>query len=119
MSDFRKLAVWQKSMELVSKVYPYIKKLPAEERFCLGQQLRNCSVSIPSNIAEGHGRESTKEFIHHLNFSRGSTAELETQLLICVMLDYLKENDLKEIFDSIHLVDAMLNKLIASLKKRL
>lgn len=58
MSEYKKLVVWQKSMELVALVYPYINQLPAEERFCLCSQMRNCSVSIPSNIAEGQARGS-------------------------------------------------------------
>ena len=119
MSDFTKLEVWQKAMKMVVNVYNIINNLPPEERFCLGQQMRNCSVSVPSNIAEGHSRNSTKEFIHHLNFSRGSAAELQTQLMLCEMLGYVKQVDVDDLLFEIQVVDRMMNKLIDSLKKRL
>ena len=119
MSEFKNLIVWQKSMDMVVKIYPKINMLPKEERFCLGQQMRNSAVSVPSNIAEGQARNSIKEFIHHLNFSKGSAAELETQLLVCERLGYLEKDDINDVIEQLHLIDAMINKLIFSLKKQL
>lgn len=119
MSEYQKLEVWKKSMGVVVKTYSIIKILPSEERFCIGAQMRNSSVSIPSNIAEGQARNSTKEFIHHLSFSKGSAAELETQLLLCEMLGFVSKYDIEDIINELHLIDSMLNKLIKSLKNKL
>ena len=119
MGEYQRLEVWHKSMQLVSKSYLLINNLPSEEKYCLGNQMRNCAVSIPSNIAEGQARNSIKEFIHHLSFSGGSVAELETQLLICELLGYFKKEEISSIINELHLIDAMLNKLIKALKKKL
>ena len=88
MSNYKDLQVWQKSIELVLDVYRLVKELPPEERYALGDQMRRSAVSIPSNIAEGHARESTKEFRHFLRIASGSLAELGTQLVICQQLNY-------------------------------
>ncbi len=80
------LSVWKKSMELAEEVYSLSNQLPREEQFGLISQLRRCSVSIPSNIAEGVSRHSDKEFLRFLNIAKGSLAELETQLLLCARL---------------------------------
>ena len=89
IKDFKDLIVWQKAMVLVAEVYQLVKKLPQEEHFALSDQIRRAAISIPSNIAEGQGRNSTKEFIRFLAIAKGSKAELETQLLLCVRINYL------------------------------
>ena len=89
MASYRELIVWQRSMELVEEVYRISKKLPKEEIYSLSDQLRRAAVSIPSNIAEGQGRNSFKEFSRFIMIAQGSRAELETQLEICVRLGYL------------------------------
>jgi four helix bundle protein len=81
--NFRKLEVWNKSMLIVKKVYKMTSKLPDSERFGLQSQLNRCAVSIPSNIAEGSGRSSNKDFIRFLKHSISSSYELETQLILC------------------------------------
>ena len=83
-----KLEAWKFSMELVKAVYQMTATFPAEERYGLSQQMRRAAVSIPSNIAEGAGRNSTKEFLNFIGISRGSLAELETQLQLAVMLGF-------------------------------
>ena len=80
---YRKLAEWQKSMDLVDEVYRLIKLLPADERFGLCSQLSRAAVSIPSNIAEGYGRKHRGDYVRHLSIARGSLMEVETQLIIC------------------------------------
>ncbi len=80
--DFKELIVWQKSMDLVVMVYEITALLPAKERYGLESQLRRAAVSIPSNIAEGQKRNSTKELLQFLRIALGSAAELETQLLL-------------------------------------
>ena len=82
MRDFRKSEVWKQSMELVNLVYDLIDTFPKNEQFGISQQMQRCSVSIPSNIAEGCSRKSDKEFSRYIQISMGSSFELETQLLI-------------------------------------
>lgn len=78
-------------MELVELVYKLVKELPEDEKFGLTSQIKRCSISIPSNIAEGAGRNSKKEFIHFLSIANGSTLELETQLLLTTRSHFVKE----------------------------
>ena len=86
---FKRLIVWQRSMELTAEVYALSKRFPAEERFALTDQLRRAVVSIPSNIAEGCGRSSNKDYAHFLSIARGSLYETMTQLQIAVNLGYI------------------------------
>lgn len=79
MEDYRDLIVWKRSMELVRAVYALTKRLPKEETFALSNQLRRAVVSIPSNIAEGYGRNSKQDYLRFLNIARGSKNEVETQ----------------------------------------
>ena len=90
VTDFRDLTTWQRAMDLVDKVYQVVKKLPVEETYALGAQIRRAAVSIPANIAEGHARQHTKEFLQHLSIARGSTAELWTLLMIAMRLGYIE-----------------------------
>ena len=89
IASYRELAVWQRAMELVAIVYELASSLPRNETYGLQSQMQRAAVSIPSNIAEGHARESTKEYLRYLLVARGSMAELETQLLLCVKLKLL------------------------------
>ena len=90
MHQFRKLTVWEKSMDLTTSVYNVTKSFPKEEMYGLTQQLRRAAVSIPSNIAEGAYRNSNKEFNHFLGISAGSAGEVFTQLEIAKRLNYIK-----------------------------
>ena len=85
---YRRLIVWQKAMELVKLVYGQVKLLPSEERFALADQLRRAVTSIPSNIAEGNGRASNRDYAHFLAIARGSLFETMTQLEIAEALGY-------------------------------
>ena len=96
------LLVWQESMQLVSDIYELTKCFPTEETYGLTSQLRRAAVSVPSNIAEGAGRFTKKEFLYYLSVSRGSLSEVETQLLISQSLGYCKlENSLLNKIDKI------------------
>lgn len=119
IKDFKDLIVWQKAMELVAEVYLLVKKLPKEELFALSDQLRRSAISIPSNIAEGQGRNSTKEFIHFLAIAKGSKAELETQLLLCIKVNYLNQSEIETAINLIQEVGKMLNVLQKSLTTNL
>ena len=88
-SAFRDLIVWQKAMDLTVEIYKLVKYLPKEETYALSDQMRRAAVSIPSNIAEGQGRITSKEFIRFLSMARGSLCELSTQIELCERLQYL------------------------------
>ena len=83
------LEAWKTAMQLARSVYQLTACFPIEERFCLAQQMRRAAVSIPSNIAEGAGRNGNKEFLNFLGIARGSLAELDTQLQLAVMLNFV------------------------------
>jgi len=89
---YRDLVAWQRAMELVARIYLATALLPNDERFGLTSQLRRAAVSIPSALAEGHARSSTKEFVRYISIAMGSLAELETQLLICTKLELMAED---------------------------
>jgi len=106
--SFRDLIVWQLGRELVKCVYELTKRFPREEQFGLTSQVRRAAVSIPSNIAEGHARESTKEFLYHLSVAMGSLAELETQLHLASDLNYC---DLQQTTELLEQTDELGRKL--------
>ncbi|MCI7799698.1 MAG: four helix bundle protein [Spirochaetia bacterium] len=116
--NYQKLEVWKKSMDLVEKVYQLVKKLPKEEMYALSDQMRRAAVSIPSNIAEGQAR-GIKEFIQFLKIARGSRAELETQLLICVRLNYLTTSDIESSLNLLEEISKMTSSLITTLTAKL
>ena len=89
IQNFRDLRVWQAGMDLVEFVYRATLAFPQSELYGLTSPMRRAAVSIPSNIAEGHAREHTKEYLNHLSIAQGSLAELETQLEIAARLHYL------------------------------
>ena len=114
---YKELIVWQKSMELVKEIYSLVKKLPKDETYSLSDQMRRAATSIPSNIAEGNGRKSQVEYARFLDIARGSQFELETQLHICIMLEFLTAHETQKAFDLISEVGKMLNALIIKLGK--
>ena len=93
--DYRNLQIWQKAVDLCVEVYHLTKKLPKEETYALSDQMRRAVVSIPSNIAEGYARRSTKEYLNFLSIANGSRTELETQLIICNRIGYLEDTDIE------------------------
>ena len=92
--SYRDLIAWQKAMDLIPPVYALVKKLPTEERFELGSQLRRAIVSVPANIAEGQARQSSNEFRQYLSIARGSLAEVDTLVEIGVRLKYWEPEQL-------------------------
>jgi len=118
MSHFRKILVWQKSITLVTKIYKATSTFPKEEMFGLTSQIRRSSVSIPSNIAEGSGRESDKELLRFLNISVGSLFEMQTQLEIAKNISYLKEYDFNNLYEDSREVERMLVSFIKKIKDR-
>lgn len=113
-THYKDLIVWQKGMDLTDVVYALTKDLPSEERFVLVDQMRRAAVSVPSNIAEGHGRQSEKEFKHFLAIAQGSVFEVETQLHICLRQGYLSEESAAPAFSLCLEIGKMLTKLITA-----
>ena len=114
MHHFNKLEVWQRARKLCKSVYKITENYPSSERFGLTSQIQRASVSIASNIAEGAGRSSKKEFLHFLSISNGSAYELETQVYISKDLEYISEEKEKELVEELHIIQKMLYKLMQS-----
>lgn len=119
MHDFKNLQLWQKSMNLVTEVYKLTTHFPKEEVYGLTSQIKRCSISIPSNIAEGAGRNSDKEFLHFLSNSQGSAYELETQLTLAHQLEFVNPIQVKPILESLEEIQKMNRSLQNSLRGRL
>ena len=116
---YRDLLVWQKAMDLCVEVHNLTLIFPKQELFGLSAQLNRSVVSVPSNIAEGHGRRTTPDFIHFLSISRGSMNEVETQLTLAMRYNYLNEKDHDALLERCGEVGRMLNGLIDALDRRL
>ena len=101
MHIFEKLKIWQKAMDVAVEVYKVSLLLPVDEKFNLIHQIKKCAVSIPSNIAEGSGRNSNKEFIQFLGIANGSSFELQTQLILSVELNFLQKDEVNTILQLI------------------
>lgn len=112
------LDVWKQAREIASHVYELTASFPKSEQFVIISQMRRCVVSVPSNIAEGCGRQHDKETIHFLSISRGSLYELETQLYISKDLTFITENQLKVSLEKIESVGKLINGLIRYYKER-
>ena len=117
MKSYSDLIVWQKSMSLVTHIYKLAVKLPENEKYGLTSQIKRSAISIPSNIAEGYGRNYRKDYSRFLQIARGSLFENQTQLEISVNLDFINEEDLKEIKELSIEVEKMLNSLIKKLEE--
>ena len=115
--DYIELDVWKNSRELVKIVYELTKSYPQSELYGLANQIRRCAVSVPSNIAEGIGRQSNKETIHFLYISKGSLNELETQLYLSLDLTYISETELKMVLEKVISCKKLLNGFINYYKK--
>jgi four helix bundle protein len=115
MNNFKELKIWHKSVELAVKVYQETKQFPAEEVYGLTSQIRKSVVSVASNIAEGAGRNSKRDFYNFLGISNGSICELETQLIIAQRVNFLNETVLSSLQEQI----VEIQKMNWSLKKSL
>lgn len=116
MGSFRDLRVWQEAMKLAREVYQGTGSFPRHELYGLTQQIRRAAVSVPSNVAEGKGRRSDKEFSHFLFNARGSLLELQTQLMLAEELEYLSAADARRLLALAEGVGRALSGLINSLR---
>lgn len=118
-SDYRQLKVWQEAMDLTVEIYSLVNKFPRAENYALSDQMRRSVVSIPSNIAEGQGRNSDKEFVNFLSIARGSLWELETQIEISERLHYIDSGQKNKVYEQTEEIGKMLNALSNSLEQSL
>lgn len=116
MNYFKELKVWQKAIELVTETYLLTKEFPKDEIFGLTAQIRRCVVSIPSNIAEGCGRKTNKDFSNFLGIALGSSFEFETQIIISKNIGYLSEEHFGLLESEIHHIQNMIIKLQLTLE---
>lgn len=117
VKSYKELLIWQKGIKIVVSIYKLTKDFPKEEMYALTSQLKRASVSVPSNIAEGFGRQTDKSFNHFLNISRGSLNEIETQLIIAKELDFVLDVNLfNEILFLIEEESKMINAFSKNLK---
>ena len=119
MRSHHDLDVWRKSIDIVTTIYEITKSFPNSEQYGLTNQIRRSAVSIPSNIAEGAGRNSLKEFIYFLSVTLGSIAELETQLIIANNLNFIKDKTLNDVLEELISIRKMTLGLKKSIDKKI
>jgi len=117
VKHYQELIAWQKAMDLVVLIYKVTACFPKEELFGLTMQVRKAAVSIPSNIAEGQGRQTTRDFLHFLSIARGSLQEVETQILIAERLNYLNAVQTEHVICLSSEVGRLTSGLVSSLEK--
>ena len=115
VQTYKELIVWQKSMDMTEMLYSLLKKLPKVETYVLSDQMRRAAISIPSNIAEGYGRNTKKEYLQFLYIANGSVCELETQLTLCVRVNYFSETEIQPIMSLL----SEIGKIIMTITKKI
>jgi four helix bundle protein len=118
VQHYRQLVAWQKAMDFAESIYRITKKFPRDEIYGITSQLRRAAVSIPSNIAEGQGRWSSKEFVHFLGNANGSLQESETQVLLAHRLAYIDEEDLEKLLLQTTEVGRIIHGLSGAIRRR-
>lgn len=116
--EAEKMEVWQTGVELTEKVYKITKKFPESERYGIVDQMKRSALSIPSNIAEGKGRNTSKEFINALHCSKGYLCELETQCIIAWKVGYLNDKNMKVLRNMCDEMEKQLNDLIRLIRSK-
>jgi len=116
MHNFKDLMVWQKSVDLVVRIYQFVEDFPPKEKFNLVSQMQRAATSIPSNISEGSGRNSNTDFKRFVCYALGSSYELETQIIISSRLGYINDESCRELLSRTTEVQKMLNGLNGSLQ---
>ena len=119
IQSFKDLLVWQKAMALSVLCYELTRAFPKEELYGMTAQIRRASVSVPANIAEGHGREHTRSFVHFLRIAQGSLKELETHLMLAEQIQLARHDTLVQAYAMTDEIGRMLRALIRSLQDKL
>ena len=118
IKTYRDLLVWQKSIGLVTKIYQVTKAFPKEENYGLVSQIRRCAISVPSNIAEGYGRNSTDDYLRFLQIAISSLYEMQTQIEIAFKLEYLTRDNFNAAYDLSREIERMLSSLSRKVRKK-
>jgi len=118
VKSYRELIVWQKAMDLTINVYELTRSFPREEIYGLTSQLRRAAISIPSNIAEGQGRRTPKQFLYFLNIAYGSLQETETQIILAARLGYLQPEQETQLLEPCAEIGKLINGLTKSLRRK-
>ena len=118
VKTYRDLIVGQKAMALVTEIYQHTKSFPEDERYGLTAQLRRCSISLSSNVADGYGRNSTQDYVRYLRIANGSLFELQTQLEIARNLKLLPEESFSILFELSREIERMLSSLIRKISPK-
>jgi four helix bundle protein len=119
MHNFKELKIWQRSMDFAVKIYKLTKKFPKEELFGMTMQMRKSSTSIPNNIAEGSGRNTSKDFDHFLAIAYGSSCELETQLIMSERLEFISVQESLEHINELNEIQKMIFNFKLMLQARI
>ncbi len=118
ITSYQDLRVWQEAMDLVEAIYQMTEQMPTAEKYGMTQQMRRAAVSIPANIAEGHGSSHRKVYLNHLSIAKGSLMELETYLILTRRLKLLKGENVQTIPNRLQRVGRQLSGLIRALKQK-
>lgn len=119
MKTFRDLLIWQKAMALVTTCYSTTNNFPKEEIFGLTSQIRRCSISIPSNISEGFGRNTNKDYYRFLTIALGSLFEFQTQIEIAYNLNYISEEIFNQLYEDSRELERMMSSFMNKIKATL
>ncbi|WP_269241304.1 four helix bundle protein [Flavobacterium limnophilum] len=119
IKSYKDLLIWQKGIDIVCMTYKLVSSFPKDELYALSSQIKRSSVSVPSNIAEGYGRQSIQSYIQFIKIARGSLCELETQLLVASKLDFINDEKLflelsNQITEESKMINSFINKLESS-----
>lgn len=118
MNNYKELTVWQKARELVKKAYVVTNNFPSEEKFGLTSQIRRAAISVPANIAEGTGRNTSKDTIQFLHISRGSLYELETLIILSNDMDFITTAESNLFLEEVNSCCKILNGLVSHYEKK-
>ena len=118
MNNFKELNVWKYAILLAKDIFHLVKKFPKDEKYSTVDQIKRCTISISSNIAEGSGRASEKEFAHFLSIAYGSSCELDSLHTVCKEVEYISENELNDFVDRIKTIQKMISSLQKMIKNR-
>jgi len=117
--SYRDLKVWQKSMRIAQEIYSVTAQFPQEELYGLSGQMRRAAISVPSNIAEGHARDSSREYLRYISITFGSVAELETQITLAAYCGYITEESEGALLNKLHEIGIMLRSLQSAMKVKI
>ena len=117
MNNYKELNIWKGSIELVKKIYTITSEYPRNERFGLVDQIKRASISVPSNIAEGSGRDTLPQTSHFINIALGSLCELETQIIVSTELNFIPKDEAHQILNDVIKLKKMTWSYLKSLKK--